>query len=549
MKRPARLAFALTAALVAVPALAASGTVRFALPAAQNVTYLLPITPSQFYSSVNIHYVQGLLYRPLVFVNKNIQVNYARSLAQSVTTKDGQHYLITLNPKWHWSDGRPVTANDVLFDLKLIESIPESKASLFGGWGGGGIPNDVQSAKVLGPHRLEITLNGKYNAKWFILNGLSLLNPLPAFAWDKYPSDPAKTLAYLQSKGDNASFYRKSPVDGPFTVSQLVHNQKFVFTANPNYDGHKPGYHQLELTYFTSSDAEYNALRAGQIQVGYLPLHLYADHQIPGYRYWATPSWSMYFAEVNFKNPAAPELASLPVRQALQMAINQPAMVKVFLHGQGVAQYGPVPYVPDTYLSPYLKTTVPYPYDPTAGKKILMADGWRMQGGVMTKHGRSLVLSLAYRSGQASVQQEAEAVAEAAAKEGIKIKLQPMPFDTLIGQLGKPKAWQIEIFGGWLYGNDPYTTNYQVFNGKGGALGNGYNDPVMNKLTQETHLYYASKAKARQVLYSYEDYAAKTLPLLWMPTPDSLNEVGDQLSGVKGHLYIGRFSPQYWNLK
>jgi peptide/nickel transport system substrate-binding protein len=536
------------AALLTAAGLAAQpgSTIRFALPAATNITYLFPITPSQFYASVNIHYVQSLLYRPLVFVNSKVQVNYTRSLAQSVKTADGKHYFITLNPKWRWSDGQPVTAKDVLFDIRLLRSIPAGKSNLFGGWGGGGVPNDIVSARQLSRYRLEITLNGRYNPQWFILNGLSLITPLPKQAWDRYPGHPAKTLAYLQARGDSQSFFRSSPVDGPFKVSSLELNKRFIFAANPAYSGHRADYQRLVLTYFTSTDAEYNALRDGQIQVGYLPAHLYAQRQISGFRFWSTPLWAMYYMDANFKNRQAPELASLPVRQALQMAINQPGMVKAFLHGQGVAQYGPVPYVPPTYLSPYLKSTVPYPYNPRAGKRLLEASGWSLQGGVMVKGGQRLVLNLAYAVGSQYIQLEAEAIAAAAAKEGISVHLQPMPFGTLIAQLGKLQSWQLELFGGWLYGTDPYPSNYQVFNSQGGSNRGGYDDPKMNQLTVQTHLY-ASPSASLQALYRYQDYAAKTLPRLWMPVPDALNEVSTGLHGVRGHLYIGRFSPQYWS--
>jgi peptide/nickel transport system substrate-binding protein len=531
-------------------ALAAPSQIVTALPPSVRITYLLPIQPAPEYT-VNNGQVSELLYRPLLWVNSRIQIDYARSVASSVTTRDGQHYLIQINPKWHWSDGRPVTAADVAFDADLLRSIGAKQASQYGGWGIGGIPNDLKSVKVLSRYRLEITLKHAYSPTWFIYNGVAQLYPLPKHAWDRYPGHPAKTLAWLQARGDKVSFFRKSPVDGPFQVGTFS-PQNYQLLTNPHYSGHRASYHALVLRYFASSDAEFNALKVGQVQVGYLPFHLYAERRISGYRFTTTPSWGFNYLYVNFANPRAAALKDLAVRQALQLAIDQPKMDQALLHGQAVVGYGPVPFEPPTYLSPKLKSGwVPYPYNPAEGKKLLLAHGWKPVGGVMQKGGQRLSFTLDYSSGAASVQQQAEVIAQAAAREDIQIRLAPKPVNTMASEMSSPSAWDLIYFGGgWFFLPDYYPTGYGLFNSKGGSNSGAYSNPEMNRLTELTHAFFKTKAAQLQALYRYEDYAAFQLPLLWMPENKLLNEISAQLVDVNRHINPNsNWSPQYWRYR
>jgi peptide/nickel transport system substrate-binding protein len=527
-----------------------ASTVTVALPPATKITYLFPITPSQSESNYNFQ-VQYVLYKPLLWVGKNIAVNFHRSVADAVTTKDGVHFLIQLNPKWHWSDGKPVTSADLLFFWKLVHSISAKNSSAYYAWGIGGVPQDIRSLTALGPHRLELTTTHPVSVQWLELNGLAQFIPLPKHAWDRYPGHPAKTLAWLQARGNKISFFRKSPVDGPFQVGTFVPDQRYTLLRNPHYSGYQPGYAKLTELYFTSSDAEFNALKAGQVDVGYLPAHLYAQRHVPGVRFASKSVWGFYYIYLNFLNPASAALRSLTVRQALQMAIDQPAMVKVIFHGQAVSDYGPVPYRPSTYLSNYLKSQVPYPYDPAAGKKLLLAHGWKLVGGVMQKGGQRLSFTLQYASGTATMQQQAELFAQAAAEEGVKIRLKPSPFDTILGELGSVKAWTMVYWGGWTYQPDYYPTGDGIFNTGGGSNQEGYSSKTIDRLIQQTTAYAKTKAAAQAALSAYQNAFAKRLPVLFLPVNNQLLEVSSRVHGVLSsyNSTVTNWSPQDWILR
>ncbi len=544
-----RRTWMLVAGLIGLsPFALASKTLVVALPPATKITYLQPLAPGDVYTFYDSQ-ASLLLYRPLLWIDRNIQIDYARSIASSVRSQDGKHYLVTLHRRWRWSDGKPVTAQDVAFALDLLRSVPASNVAADANWGIGGMPQDIRSVKVLGEWKLEITLNGRYNTKWFLYNGLAQIVPLPQQAWDRYPGQPAKTLAYLQREGDNLNFFRGSPVDGPFRVGRFRAGQSYRFLANPEYAGRKPDYQQLELAYFTNSDAEFNALRAGEVQVGYLPAHLYGQQgSLPSYRLIAAPQWSVNYLYLNFKASGPGKALRLAaVRQALQMAVDQPAILRVILHGQGNLAYGPVPYRPSTYLSPYLLTHVPYPYDPAAGRRLLEKAGFRGRGGVMQRGRLSLRFTLQYASGIQSIQLQDELIAAAAAREGIRIQLKPVPFDTLLGELGSPKGWSMVDYGGWSYQPDFYPTSYGLFGSKGGSNLSGYADPAVDRLAEATHRF-GSPAQEQGALNRYQNALAEKLPVIWLPASAQLNEVSEAVAGFH-YNPTGNWSPERWQLR
>ena len=60
-------------------------------------------------------YVQGFLFDPLLVLDETL--NYTPKLATSIDTVDNQNYTINLDQNAKWTDGTPITADDVIFTL------------------------------------------------------------------------------------------------------------------------------------------------------------------------------------------------------------------------------------------------------------------------------------------------------------------------------------------------------------------------------------------------------------------------------------------------
>lgn len=101
---------------------AGKGTVVMALPPLIGINWYQPLRPVA-YNSVYDAWAASLMYKGLLHIGTTGKIDLKRSVAQSVKwNKQGTVYTVTINPKWHWSNGSSVTAQDVQFTWDLIKA-------------------------------------------------------------------------------------------------------------------------------------------------------------------------------------------------------------------------------------------------------------------------------------------------------------------------------------------------------------------------------------------------------------------------------------------
>jgi peptide/nickel transport system substrate-binding protein len=533
---------------------ASGGTIVVALPALVDIDWFNPLLPAA-YNSLYDSWAANLMYMPLFTLNSGGTIDYSLSLAQSVKANaKGTVYTVTLNPKYHWSDGTPVTAQDVLFTWKIIQEASSSAAAApwpYADSGFGDIPTGVKSIVATGKESFQVTLDAPVNALWFEYNGLSQFYALPEQAWDKYPTNMAKELNYITANGNNPSFFKV--VDGAFKMKSAVENDAWTFVPNPTFGGHKAAFSQLILAYQTSDETELNELRTGEVQIGYIDQsqlpdqrELTGDKLVTGYG----DGFTRIFLDYG-NATAGPALKQLPVREAMEMGVNQPEIIKDILDGYGTVGAGPVPTSQPALLAPSLKTPA-YAFNPAAGKALLEKNGWKLVNGVMTKGSEKLSFVMQYASGNPETESIVQLVQSDWAKEGIKITLEPMPFASMVGLHDKSDAskWEIQAGISWDWGGE-YPSGEGIF--ETGAPYNFYqfSDPKLDTLIQASIKPYATTAESIAALKAYEVYVSKDLPVLWMPFSATLDEVATNVKGVNANtlnLFVDEFLPQYWTI-
>lgn len=566
-KKPLRLAALMAASSLAVTGCGSSGssasganpggTVVQALGPLADINWYLPLRPVAYNSLYN-DWAASLMFKHLLHVGSNGKINFQRSVAQSVTwNASGTRYVVKLNPKWHWSNGQPVTAQDCLFTWSLIQAATAPNAPPpwpYAGEGSGGIPTLIRSVRADGPRQFTVTLNTPVDQQWFEYNGLSDLSPLPQAAWDKYPGDPSRELAYLTANGNNASFFSHSAIDGPFRMASGVENQAWTFVPNPRYDGHKASIDKFILAYETTPSSEVSQLETGTLNVGYLPNSMYPIRgKLTGDRLTVQKAFDFARVFLNYKNPSSgPAFRQLYVRQALQMGIDQPHMISGLFHGLASPGTGPIPLSPPTFLDPRLRKPL-YSFDPAQGKALLEQHGWHLSGGVMTNgKGQRLQFTAQYVAGSNTIASMAQMLQSDWATEGIKVSLQPMPFSSMLELHHQPSKWEMQIGLDWNYGGT-YPTGGGLYGSRGGYNFEGYSNRAMDSLIAATHAPHATAAAEQSALNAYQVFAAVHLPTLWMPVGQGIEQSGVavvtkdlQGSGHAINLFTDSIHPQYW---
>lgn len=460
-----------------------------------------------------------LLFQPLVWVDRHGQVDYARSIASKIdVSPDTTRYLITLR-SWHWSDGAPVTAGDVVYEMQMIKQLGLN----YPGYGAGGIPMQIKSVTAPDPMHVQIVLTGPANPLWFIDNGLSQITPLPAHAW------AGMSLAQLfQAQSDPAFF---NVVDGPMRIQSLVVGMDAVFVPNPLYDGPKPHFQRLVLNFIHGDGAAVQQVEAGDLDFAPVPEELYnAVRHLPGVHLeLLSPVSFWYYLCLNLQNPHVAFFRDVQVRQAIQDALDQKAIIKLVFHGFGDQVFTAIAPVDVNFLAPALaEGHYPVGYDPAKSRALLAAAGF-VPGphGILQKHGHALTFTALMTTDSAEGAEMVLMMQAQLRAVGIDMQLHQVAFGDMMQALqNQPQAWEAAQLGTYL---NQYPSGEGMFETGAGQNNGGYSDPTMDRLIQ------ASIDKpGLAALYDYETYIAAQQPVIFLPTEKHLELVSNRIHGVDG---------------
>lgn len=339
---------------------------------------------------------------------------------------DNLVYTYHLKKDLKFSNGTPVTANDVVFTLRLladpayagsvdistffIKGVDDYKK---------GNADSISGIKVIDPSTIEITTE-KVNAQ----NLLNLGGPV--ISKEYYGKD------YKKGKLDYLKDLYPAPMGaGPYKFSKYVPGQEIDYVANENYYGGKPSIENL-IYKVSSADTALQLFQTGETDTVGVPLTEdnlqalkelgFADIQI---------SLANNFGLIYFNNEK-PTLKETAVRQALYYGLDRQKLVDI--QYQGHAKVADVPNSPLSWA--YTEDGITkYGFEPEKAKKLLDDAGWRVgSDGIREKNGIKLKLNYLTRKG--------DDVFISIAKEnykdlGIDFTAEMIDFDTEISKFTK----------------------------------------------------------------------------------------------------------------
>jgi len=565
------------------------GTAVMSEPPSQTPNYILPFMDPSVSTNQNLFDFTYLMYRPLYWFGYGSQpvVNTSLSLA-STPTFSGQNVTIKLK-HYMWSNGTPVTADDIMFWINMMKAVPQD-------WFGsvpGGFPTNVSNIKVVSSTELTMTMNKPYSSTWFLYNNLSQITPMPA-AWDRTASGPsncdttvsdcAAVYAYLAGQAKDLSTYATSPVwgivDGPWKLSAFNADGHVTFVPNKSYSGPvKPKLSAFEEVPFTTDSAEYDVMQSSssstKIDYGYIPASdlpakpagssLGANPlSSKGYTLAPLYAWGIGFYVMNFQSTTGngPIIRQLYFRQAMAYLMDQQGVISGPLRGYGSVTVGPVGSTPvSKFLSAEGKKGDPFPFSIAKAKALLTSHGWKVVPGGPTTcvdpakcgpgiaQGKTLSFNFPYASGLTWLASEMTELQSNAAQVGIKLNIEPQPINQVTSVAAANCVavkvscdWDMANFEGFTFSPDYLPTGDVLYltgaTSNYGAYSNTENDQMIEKTLTSSNLSY---------MYSWQDYLSKQLPFEWQPFPAyQITEVANNLKGALPQSPTLSLNPENW---
>lgn len=449
------------------------GTVTIANVAGQT----WPCQFNPFNPSVNGEAI-GFVYEPLVFVNVLKNGATTPMLASSFKwAPDKKSIVFTIRSGVKWSDGKPLTANDVAFTFNLMKK--NSSLDLYSLWTGAGLKSVAASGN-------DVTMTFSQPAQPYFFNFANQVGIVPEHIWSTgEPAAKPNTWADTKPVGT-----------GPFTVSSCSANN-IEYVANPSYwQKGKPYVQKVEYPAYLDNNPANLDLQTNKAQWGgqYIPnIDQFYKSKSPDNNYWFPPTSNVSIFPNNKTGPTA----KLAVRQAIAYALDREQVSKIGESGYEPAsnQAGIVTPTFDKYLDTSALSASGYDKQNTDKAKQLLQQAGYSQSNPLKL---SIITVTGYTDWDASL----AVIKQQLAKVGIKLSVQDMQQQSYNSKLFTGKyqlAYAVE--GG--YGPTPYyELRQQLYSKNSAPIGQNansnyerYENPAVDKLFDQ----YASASESDQV--------------------------------------------------
>lgn len=270
-------------------------------------------------------------------------------IAENYTlSPDGKTYTFTIRADAKFSDGTPVTAEDVVFTITKAQNA-SLKSPRYADWSG-------VDARVADSRTVRFVLAKPYAP--FL--GLTTLGILPSRLW-KNLSNEEFPFSNLETNPVGA---------GPFKVASVSRDasgliKSALLVENSSYVLGRPYLDSIRFNFYSRSEDLANALGSGAEE---------SAHDVSKEGALTAP-YARVFG-VFFNPNERPLFARAEVRKALSLALDRDRIIETVLGGYATPIMGPIPPGENVQQVP-----VPRPENPTAAAAaVLQASGWSYDG-------------------------------------------------------------------------------------------------------------------------------------------------------------------------
>jgi peptide/nickel transport system substrate-binding protein len=360
-----------------------------------------------------------------------------------------------------WSDGEPLTAEDVAYTMNAVKQ-DQPSGTFYGQM------TNFSSATAVSDTRVEIELTQPDSS---IVEEIGFWgNVVPQHVFE-----PAGSVAEFANDGSGGWVSA-----GPYLLTNVQAGQSYTMERVENYplvEGGTPIAAKVVYRVYPDVNTEILALQSGEVDVianSLPPAQVQQLQNTDGIEVAEVTGLGYAHMTYNMQNP---DLAKVEVRQALAHAADYEAIRSVVLQGQAVST-GSSPLMP--VLSKYYDDSITeYAFDPDQSRQLMEDAGYTADADGMYPVSFRLIYSLQ----DPVTSQWAQLVKDGAAQAGIRIELQGSERNTYLSQTNDG---DYDIYAGNFAIMDDPVTNFSLSYLPGGAINYTYNDDAeLNALIAE----------------------------------------------------------------
>ncbi|WP_346293575.1 ABC transporter substrate-binding protein [Sphaerothrix gracilis] len=496
-------------------------------------------------------------------------------------SEDKLRFVFTLRPNLKWSDGQPLTADDVVFTYEQIifnPEIPTSVESMLKIGQSGQFPQ----VRKLSDRQVEFILPEPFSP--FLLatagapDGVVIL-PKHALAEFVTTKDESGSPVFLTVWGTNTP-PDQVVTNGPYRLSRYVPNERVVFERNPYYwrqdaaGNPQPYIERYIWEVVESTTASLIQFRSGGTDAVGVSADEFAllkrEEERGNFKiYNGGPAFGTTFISFNLNQgsrngkPLVDPIKSswftqVEFRQAIAYALDRQTMLNNLFQGLGQLQHSPIDIQSPFYLPPEqgLKT---YDYNPDKARELLESIGFQYNaaGQLLDAAGNRVRFTLITNAGNKLREGMGAQVKQDLSKIGIQVDFQPLDFSALVDKLSTSLEWDCYLLGftGGIEPNDGANVwlpegSLHAFNQSAQAGQDPLTGRIVYDWEQRIGDLYIQAAQTydlaeRKALYDEtQQITQEYLPFIYLINPLALAAVRDYVEGVRFSAFKGIF----WNI-
>lgn len=472
-------------------------------------------------------YATGLMFLPLMELDADL--NFEGMLADSITTEDNKNFIVHIDDAATWSDGTPVTADDVVYTaLRLASPVIGNTAMMyyvFEGVGDDGFVEEgaesIDGIQKVDDKTVQFTTKEEMPITTFENSYARYLLTLPKHVIEQYSEEELSTADW---------FNHPDVVSGPFIVTDFDVDHYISYEANKDYWKGAPKIDKLNIKIVDGSQL-YAGLQSGEIDITQQTMS-----DIPQEDYESVEALDN--VEVVYGSPVTNQsvfiqtknVPDVKVRQAMLYAIDRQQILEELLNGHGE--------IVDGFLSSaspfYDDSLTPVSYDPEKAKALLEEAGWD----------GSQTIRFYVNSGDSTFVNAASIIAAEWAAVGIKAEIQTVDFATLMSVAGTEDYDVLAVQ--YTYAPvDPYPDVAWLLGGEGSWT--GYSDDTLNDALTKSQL--TSDPEETKELFSVVDKKVQEdVPMFSAYVISAQGAVSKRITGAAPSVYGFFNDVQNWDV-